>query len=323
MLDTTIYCPFISQLNHKEQLNWVEQLNLHFASISTSNNVKVVIGNQLSLEQKQSCKFAIVANPVPTDLAEYPNLVWIQSLWAGVEKLVMKLSNYSFEIVRLVDPMLSKIMSEAVLAWSLYLHRQMPEYMAQQKNNCWKQLPHVLPQERTICILGLGALGTECAKALVHHGFNVVGWSNSVKTLENVQSYSGDEGIYDAVKNADIVVCLLPLTAKTNKLLNRDFFIRMKQGASIINFARGGIVNHEDLIEALDRGFIRHAVLDVFDNEPLPQDSELWQHNKLTIIPHISAPTYMPTAVSIVTNNITHFIDTGEIPKSINKKSGY
>ncbi len=318
-----IYCPLISQLPINEQNIWILQLNTLFSSLEQPLLITVVLDSSLSIEAKERCEFAIVANPVPSDLIPYKNLKWIQSLWAGVEKLVAELSSYSFAIVRLIDPMLSQIMSDAVLSWTLYLHRRMPEYLAQQKLNVWKQLPHILPQERTIAILGLGELGHESALLLKRHGFNVKGWSRTVKHITDIDCYNGEEGLYQAIENADVVVCLLPLTTNTRYLLNDDFFMKMKQDASLINFARGEIVEHDDLVDALNTKQLNHAVLDVFEEEPLMASSHLWQNDNISILPHISAPTHRESAVHIVVNNITHFMKDGVIPKAISKVKGY
>ena len=318
-----IYCPLISQLPIDEQNIWIIQFNTLFSSLEQPLPITVVLDSSLSLKEKACCEFAIVANPIPRDLIPYKNLKWIQSLWAGVDKLVSELSSYSFSIVRLVDPMLSQIMSDAVLSWTLYLHRQMPEYLAQQRLNVWKQLPHILPKERIITILGLGELGYESALLLKRHGFHVKGWSRTAKNIPGIECYNGEINLYQAIENADIVVCLLPLTKDTRYLLNDDFFIKMKQGSSLINFARGEIVEHDDLVEALNKKHLNHAVLDVFEEEPLMSNNHLWQHTNLTILPHISAPTHRESAIHIVVNNITHFMKNGVIPKSISKHKGY
>jgi glyoxylate/hydroxypyruvate reductase A len=318
-----IYCPLISQLSLNEQNIWVEQLNNLLAVSNLTEKVTVVLNQTLTTKQKEQCEVAIVANPNPDDLHEYKGLKWVQSLWAGVDKLVDELSSYSFEIVRLVDPTLSKIMSEAVLSWTLYLHRQMPEYLAQQKAKVWKQLPHVLPQERTISILGLGELGRASAVTLKNHGFNVNGWSQSQKQLEGIQCFYGDNELYDSIKEADIIVCLLPLTTKTRYILNKNSFMDMKTGVSVINFARGGIVNYRDLVESLNTGLVNHAVLDVFEQEPLIESSELWHHPSITLLPHISAPTHMNSAAEIATSNLSAYITNGISPVGINKNKGY
>lgn len=331
--------PFISQLALSEQLRWLERLNelfeqrtAHQPTVcnSTSDNdtypianIKVVLASTLSDSEKSQCEIAIVANPEPDVLADFPKLVWIQSLWAGVERLVAEIPSPSFEIVRLVDPCLAKTMAEAVVAWSYYLHRDMPLYATQQQEKQWLQHSVCLASECTIGVLGLGELGRASTEKLMLNGFNVLGWSQHKKSLINVQCFNGLDGLHHVISHCDIVVVLLPLTEETRQLLNRDLFLKMKQGAAIINFARGNIVNQNDLVTALDEKMLSHAVLDVFAQEPLPIKDELWQHPNITVLPHISAPTNPKTACEIVKKNIECYVLTGKIPKSVDVKKGY
>jgi glyoxylate/hydroxypyruvate reductase A len=311
------YCPFIHQLSTEEERKWLDKLN------DKLTNISVVNANELSNAEKKMCKVAIVANPNPMDLSEYPQLVWIQSLWAGVERLVAELEKPSFAIARLVDPMLATTMSEAVLAWTLYLHRDMPKYLAQQKLAIWQSLDYKSANERHIGILGLGELGKCSAQALVKNGFMVSGWSNTQKNIESVDCHSTQKGLEKLIAQVDIIVCLLPLTTDTRELINRELLAKMKQGTSIINFARGPIVNHNDLIEKLNTRHIEHAVLDVFEQEPLNKNNELWLHPNVTVLPHISAPTHIESASNIVAQRIDEFVFSGELPECIDMKKGY
>jgi glyoxylate/hydroxypyruvate reductase A len=125
------------------------------------------------------------------------------------------------------------------------------------------------------------------------------------------------------VVQSDILVCLLPLTSITKGIINKDLLNKLPTGSAIINFARGGIINTSDLLEALNAKHINHAVLDVFEQEPLNAESELWQHPDITILPHISAPTNVKSASDIVAKNITTYRATGQLPKTVNKLVGY
>jgi len=310
-------CAFISQLSCKEEQRWLDKLN---AKLS---NAKVILAREMSQEEKQACKIAVVANPNPEAFAEFPQLIWIQSLWAGVERLVEELNEPSFAISRLVDPMLANTMSEAVLAWTLYLHREMPKYIAQQKLAHWQQLDYRRASERTVGILGLGELGLCSAKTLVNNGFNVCGWSNTEKFIDGVDCFFGKSGLEQLISQTDILVCLLPLTLETKELINMVFLEKMKKGASIINFARGAIINHKDLVEQLNRRHIEHAVLDVFEREPLTEDSELWRNPYISILPHISAPTHLDSASDIVSQRIDDVILNGVLPECIDLVKGY
>ncbi|GJD49343.1 Glyoxylate/hydroxypyruvate reductase A [Methylobacterium crusticola] len=277
----------------------------------------------LSPAQRAAAAIAVVANPDPADVAALPNLAWVQSLWAGVERLMAELGAGAPPVVRLVDPELARTMAEAVLAWTYYLQRDMPAYAAQQREETWRQRDYRKPSGMTVGLLGLGALGTVAAERLGQAGFRVLGWSRSAKALPGVETVAGEEGLAAVLGRSDIVVCLLPLTARTRGLLNGARLAAMKPGAALINFARGPIVVARDLLEALDGGRLSHAVLDVFDEEPLPPGSPFWRHPRVTVLPHISAPTDLDTAAAVVAANIRAYRRTGRPPRSVDVARGY
>ena len=307
----------VTQLSDSDNQYW---LSLFQAIILDE---KVLLLSQMSEQQKQKCDIAILANPKLSDIEQLPNLSWTHSLWAGVESLVEPMGKLGLPLVKLTDPKLSLAMAEAVLAWSLYLHRDMPKYAKQQTQKCWHQVEYIEPQNRHISILGLGALGQEAAKVLKVQGFKVSGWSYSKKQLENVTCYHGQHGLQAMLKDTHILVCLLPLTKETQGLINKDLIDQLPDGAKIINFARGGIVNDLDLFKALDSGKLDHAVLDVFAQEPLACDSAFWEHEKITVLPHISAQTNPTSASKIVASNIANYRKTGLIPDGVNAQKGY
>ena len=225
--------------------------------------------------------------------------------------------------MRLIDPQLSRTMAEAVLAWTYYLFREMPAYAKFQREHVWQQLAYRRPEQVTIGLLGLGALGAASAARLKEAGFNVIGWSRSAKSLAGVETFHGEEGLNRLLSRSDILVCLLPLTSETKGLLNRDRLSKLPGDASLINFARGPVVVDGDLIEALDSGALKHAVLDVFDIEPLPAGNALWDHPAITVLPHISAPTDRETAAAIVAGNILTYRSTGALPTTVDLERGY
>lgn len=277
----------------------------------------------LDASTRNAVEVAIVADPDPVDLAGLPNLKWIHSLWAGVERLVTELPDNGIQIVRLIDPQMSQSMSEAVLAWTLYLHRDMPRYRAQQTAKQWLGHDLPLPSQRTIGILGLGTLGRACAKRLLDNGFTVCGWNRTARPMDGVQTFAGEDGLPELLQRSDILVVLLPLTDETRGLLDAERLGQLPEGASLINFARGPIVHDAALLTQLDSGHLDHAVLDVFDVEPLPRDNPLWAHQRVTVLPHISGPTNKTTASAIVAENIRAFLENGTIPPSVNRSTGY
>ncbi|MGL4230292.1 MAG: 2-hydroxyacid dehydrogenase [Casimicrobium sp.] len=309
--------PFLTRSSAEDISQWVNALQ------SAMPNERIVAFDELTNDERNSATVAIVANPEPQQLEQLPALRWVHSVWAGVERLLGEYRNQSVAIVRLEDPQLAATMAEAVLAWTLYLHREMPAYAAQQRAREWRQRPLRLPHERCIALLGLGNLGRRAAHALKSAGFNVIGWSRSATTIDGVETFAGDNALANVLARADIAVCLLPLTEQTRGLLNAKRFSQMKPVASLINFGRGAVVNIDDLLDALNRNALSHAVLDVFDVEPLPSESPLWTHRSVTVLPHISAPTHKPSAAAIVAKNIAAYRANGVIPKAVDRGLGY
>ena len=312
---------FVSRIPFVEVQEWISILN------ELLPDSDICLFDRLTDLQKTQCTLAVVANPDPEELRQLPNLKWVHSTWAGVERMVAELfvtgSEVPFQIIRLVDPELAHTMAEAVLAWTLYLHRDMPRYRMQQESVQWIQLPYVAAKDRTVTVLGLGKLGALCAKRLQANGFRVLGWSRNEKFLENIQSFSAEDGLKTVLSQSDIVVNLLPLTNDTRGLLNAACFAQCLPGVSIINFGRGATVNEADLIASLDTGLISHAVLDVFEEEPLSVNHPYWAHEKVTVLPHISAPTNISSASKIVANNIREYYRSGLVPEAVNHNLGY
>lgn len=308
---------FVSRSTDADAEEWV-------AMLSQALPGEVILPFQsMNDEQRARAQIAIVANPDPADIAKLTGLKWIHSLWAGVERLVSELGTLAPPIVRLTDPELSRVMAEAVLAWTYYLHRDMPAYRDNQKRALWQEIEYRHPSDVTVGILGLGALGVAASERLRDAGFETIGWSRSAKTLPGVEALSGEDGFSELLERSDILVCLVPLTVETRGLLNEGRIRQMKHGASIINFARGAVIIGDDLIKALDDGHLSHAVLDVFETEPLHPNSVFWNHPNVTVLPHISAPTNRKTAAKIVAANIRRWRETGQLPATVDMTRGY
>ncbi|AQT48494.1 2-hydroxyacid dehydrogenase [Bartonella choladocola] len=308
---------FVSRSAQTERDNWLKVLSENLG------DEKIIDFNDLKPDDYGAIELAIVANPDPDQLKKLKNLKWIQSLWAGVERMVKELPENAPPIVRLIDPALTEAMAEAVLAWTLYLTRDMPRYHRQQQKRLWQPHSYKPASQWKIGLLGLGQLGKAAAKLLTLTGFQVNGWSKSQKTLDNVTCSSGSTGFMRLIETSDIVVLLIPLTNETTGLLGKNEFAHMKKGASLINFSRGPVIDTDALVDALNKHELDHAVLDVFDQEPLPPDSPLWQNENITVLPHISAPTNKESAAKIVAKNIAHWRKTGNLPPVVNRMRGY
>ena len=309
--------PFVAPPDAPFSGEWISALQ------AAMPNERVVPFAELDAAAREACTVAVVANPRPEDLRLLPKLQWVHSVWAGVERMLADRRDSDLKIVRLVDPQLADTMAEAVLAWTLYLHRDMPRYAALQRERLWQPLDYMRPQDKTVSLLGLGALGETAAKRLLASGFKVQGWSRTLRAMDGVAGFAGEGGLSRMLASTDILVCLLPLTAETRGLLNDAALGQLKPSASLINFARGAIVDDDALRRALDAGTVSHAVLDVFATEPLPAESWHWAHPNVTVLPHISAPTDRKTASRIVAANIAAYRASGIIPTSVDRVRGY
>lgn len=311
----TVTIPFIANIADYEVKAWQTAFSEALPSVSLVPTAM--------LEKKQGHSVAVVANPDPSEIASLLDLVWVQSLWAGVEKIINEPTLKNIGIARLIDPQLASTMAEAVLAWTLYLHRDMPRYRTLQQQKKWCPLPYIPPQDRKVGILGLGKLGIAAAQKLLSNNFTVLGWSRSEKRLDGVQSFYGETGLREMVSQCDIIVCLLPLTKATEGLINSKLLALLPTGASLINFGRGPILDTSALITSLDAKRLNHAVLDVFDQEPLPVNNPLWAHKSVTVLPHISAPTTIATGAKVAADNIKRYLKDGTLPQLADRKQGY
>jgi len=309
--------PFIGQVETQERNDWINAINERCSSFRLAPLASLT-GDSLN-----KAEVAVVANPEPATLNALPNLKWIQSLWAGVEGILGSGLKAEVAIVRLTDPQMAESMAEAVLAWTLYLHRKMPQYKLLQTKHKWQQLPLKLPRECNVTVFGLGKLGTQAALRLQQNQFTVRGWSNSEKSIDGIETYYGNSGFDSVLSKTDIAILLLPLTDSTKNLFDKAQLSKLADGASVINFARGPIIVEADLIDCLNQDKLAHAVLDVFNEEPLPENHPLWSHSKVTVLPHISAPTTVSTAAAIAAQNIDQYFSTGVVPPSVDRGRGY
>jgi glyoxylate/hydroxypyruvate reductase len=254
---------------------------------------------------RSSINYALVWHPEPGMLATLPNLKMIFGLGAGIDHLLRDpdLPRH-LPIVRLVDPYMTDAMSEYVALSVLRLHRQDLDYLAQQREAVWRERDQKNAAERPVGILGFGTLGQDAGRKLRALGFDVAGWRSSEKSVPGFAAFAGADGFDRLLRRSEIVVCLLPLTPETRGILNASSFARMPSGAAIVNAGRGGHVVEADLLRALDSLQVSGAVLDVFEDEPLPREHPFWRHPRVIVTPHVAAETHPPTAAPLVRDAI-------------------
>ena len=274
--------------------------------------------------QRAGADVALVANPPSGALQGLPELRFIQSLWAGVDRLLLDPSVPArVPLARMVDPAMNAAMAETALWAVIGLHRQLFRYAAQQRAAQWRQHAQQRADEVSVLVLGLGQMGRTAAQAMACHGYRVSGWSTRPTVAHGVRTASGGAALQTLLAGARIVVNLLPLTPATQGLFNAQTLAQMRPGASLVNLARGAHVVDADLIAALDRGHLQHAVLDVFATEPLPADHPYWRHAQVTVLPHVAAQTDPRSAAPIVADNVRAF-RAGRTPSNlVDRTRGY
>ena len=256
------------------------------------------------------------------DFSVFTNLKAVLNLWAGVEDVV-KNKTLKVPLARMVDEGLTQGMKEWVLGHVMRHHLGIDLHIFGQdgKWRDWSTPP--LAKNRSVTILGLGALGAECASTLAKVGFKVYGWSSTEKSVENVICHHGFEGLEKSLFGSEIVVLLLPSTADTENIINEKTLSYLAKNAVIINPGRGTLIDEKVLLKSLDDGKLAHATLDVFRQEPLPADHPFWQHPKITVTPHIASETKPQTASQVIAANILRFEKGKPLLYQVNFETGY
>lgn len=277
----------------------------------------------LVLEAKPEAVDYIVYAPTASlqDFTGFTRAKAVLSLWAGVERIVGN-PTLTQPLCRMVDPSLTEGMVEWVVGHTLRHHLGMDAHIVNPAHR-WEPVTPPLARERPVTILGLGALGTACAQALVALNFPVTGWSRTAKIVPGLRTLSGHDGLQKALTGAQIVVTLLPGTPETESILNSETLTLVAPGAAILNPGRGTLIDDDALLAALDTGQIGHATLDVFRQEPLPDDHAFWRHPRVTVTPHIAADTRASSASGVIAENIRRG-ETGQpFLHQVNRKLGY
>ncbi|MCP8885246.1 glyoxylate/hydroxypyruvate reductase A [Devosia sp. XJ19-1] len=273
-------------------------------------------------------RYIFVWKPKPDAFDGLTNLKAVLSLGAGVDALLKHPKLPDAPIVRFVDADLSQRMSDYVVAHVTMHHRQFSRFRDDQKARRWSQYYPPAAGETTVGIMGMGVLGQDAVTRLRPLGFDLRSWSRTPKAMEGVEGFAGDQQFDAFLAGTDILVNLLPLTPQTTGILNRKTFAKLRRdrlagGPVIINAARGGHQREADIVAALSDGTLGAASLDVFEVEPLPPDSPLWDQNNCYITPHIAAISNEASGVRYFSRALMRHEAGEALPNVVDRSRGY
>jgi glyoxylate/hydroxypyruvate reductase len=225
-------------------------------------------------------------------LEKMPNLRWVQKMGAGVDDIIEHWRlPHRVILTRTDGRLIARRMVEYVVCAILDRTAGFPQGRDQQKRRLWKLYKPQTIANLSIGVAGLGEIGSEIARALHFFGARVLGWRRSDIPSESVaELFAGHARLRDFVQECDVLVLVLPLTSETKELFDRSILERLRKGAHLINVGRGGVLDEQALLAAIESGRVAHATLDVFDSEPLPPGHPFWISEGITITPHVCGP---------------------------------
>lgn len=249
-------------------------------------------------------RYALVRQPPEGFFAKLPNLALVINLDAGVDALVGRADLPGVPVTRLYDPEMARMMASFGLMAVLRHARDIPLLERARRARRWHRVNPRPAGEITVGLLGLGELGGRAARELAGQGFHVKGWSRSPKQLTGIETSYGLGALDGFLADVEILVVLLPLTAETRGVLDARRLALLPRGAKLVNVARGQVVDEAALIAALRSGQLSSATLDVFEVEPLPQESPLWTMQNVLITPHLASVAIPKSAAAQIAENI-------------------
>ena len=283
------------------------------------------------LGRPEDIRYALAWVPPLGALKKATNLELIVSVGAGVDHIFRDPELPDVPVVRYVDKDLTGRMVEYVTLHVLLHQRRMTEFIAQQRASQWLYLAEPAAHEVRVGIMGLGVMGEASLRALKALGYQLRGWSRTQKAIDGVTCFAGVDGLDAFLADSDIVVCVLPHTADTHGILNRDLIRKMSRhgrhprlpGPVLINAGRGGLQVEADILAALDAGELYATSLDVFEVEPLPETSPLWTHPRVIITPHNAAESKPESIVRYTLKQLARHGAGQALENVVDRSRGY
>jgi len=256
-------------------------------------------------------------------LPTFPNLRAMFSRSAGVESFIRHAKLPRVPLGKIEPPGGDPMMTEYVVMHTLRLHRDMPAYQLAQARREWRRVEIKRPEQRRVGFLGFGMMARAPAMVLKSLGFPVSAWVRTPRAGGEIAIFCGRDQLEPFLNQTDIAVCLLPLTRETEGIFCSKTFAMMPRGAMLVNVGRGKHVVEPDLIAALDSGQLSYAALDALWPEPLPAESPLWRHPKVTVMPHVARRPTVQQLVTEIAANIRSLEAGGSLLQEVDVELGY
>ncbi len=283
--------------------------------------LEIVTGEELSHPADCDIAFGepnLIRDILPRLLA----LKWAQSTWAGVEPLLDPALRRDYTLTN-ARGVFGGLMSEFVLAYLLLRERKILQRLEAQNEHRWDASSTGTLRGKTIGLLGVGSIGAELARTAKFFGMIVRGYTKSSETSKHVDKYYHDREIFEFASGVDYLVCVLPNTPATRRIVSAELLSQLPPHALFINVGRGSAVEESALIQALETGAISGAVLDVFEQEPLPEGHPFWTTKNLIITSHTSAPSFPAEIARVFIENYRRYITGAPLEHVVDFERGY
>jgi glyoxylate/hydroxypyruvate reductase A len=240
---------------------------------------------------------------------------------AGNEHLV-KNPNLPESVILTKTTVYGEMMAEYVFAYILYFGRNLSKHFEDQRKKNWHPKKPERLREKVLGILGLGSVGTEIARLGNQFGMRIVGFKRTPERMKNIDQVYGPQDLKKMIPLVDYLVAALPSTPETRHLLGEEELSLIKDGAILFNIGRGAVIDERALTKVLKEGRIR-AVLDVFEKEPLPPESELWSLENVIITPHVSGINLPEEICEEFIRNYKRWVKSKPLIGLVDRNKGY
>lgn len=274
-------------------------------------------------EPTDECEIALGApSMIAKELDNLPNVKWVQSTWAGVEPLLDPSLRRDYVLTN-ARGVFGGLMSEFVFGYLLAHERKIFELAQAQQRREWMRFLTGTLRGKTIGLLGVGSIGAEVARTAKFFGMTVRGYTRSSEDCEFVDEYFHGDELLKFADKLDYLISILPNTKDTRKLVDADLLSALPPHCVFINVGRGSAVDESALISALENDKLAGAVLDVFEQEPLPQEHPFWTTKNLIMTFHTSAPSFPEDIAGVFIENYRLYIEGKPLKYQVDFERGY